>query len=41
MSEHIEFFRNVDVTWNKKTGVLSVNDDKGIQLAMVYVTEED
>lgn len=40
MSKHIEFFKNVDVTWDKEINFLSINDEKGIQLAALFVEKE-
>ena len=41
MSEHKETFINVNAYYDKETSVLEIQNNKGKQLALFYVTEED
>lgn len=42
MSNHIEKFTNVTVTYDKETGYLYIDDEKtDEQLAVFYVQEEE
>ena len=40
MSEQIEYFRNVNVTWDKITNFLSIDDERNLQLAALFVQEK-
>ena len=40
MSSHEEVWRNVTVTYDDKTGYLSIEDDNEQQVALFYVEEE-
>lgn len=41
MSYHAEIYKNVNVEWNKETGYLDIRDQRGEQLALLYVEEAD
>lgn len=41
MSSHFEVFKNVDVEWNKETGILNIKNQSDEQLALLYVLEEE
>ena len=41
MSYHAEVYKNVNVEWDEETGYLDIRDQRGGQLALLYVEGAD